>query len=306
MFQKIAASLVVGGMLCAGALVVRAEDQARDQNRTGSGTDASSAGTARDASGTGAGARDATGGAAATDGAQTAGARAGAADAKEETDPTRAFIKEAYIANLFEVQLGQLAAQRLQDDQIKQFARTMVQDHQQANQQLKQIAQAAGAQVSEQLDQVHQAKLAKLQKCQSADFDRKYINCQAAGHMANVLEFRYQSKNAQNDQVKQYAAQTLPKLEQHLKHASDLANKQAGGDEAQTASERQSRDASSSSPDRSTSGTGRTGSTGRGATGADSSSSGTGTGTGAGTSDKSSSSTPDAGKSDKAGASGQK
>jgi len=231
----------------------------------------------------------ATGGAAATeDRAQTAGARDAAADEKEETDPARAFVKEAYIANLFEVQLGQIAAQRVQDDQIKQFARTMVQDHQQANQQLKQIAQGIGLQTNEQLDRVHQAKLAKLQKCQSADFDRKYINCQAAGHMANVLEFRYQAKSAQNDQVKQYAAQTLPKLEQHLKHATELANKQAGGDEARTASERQSSDAA---------GTGRTGSTGRGISGGDSSSGTSGT---SGTSGKSGKS-GDAGSSSSSG-----
>jgi len=152
------------------------------------------------------------------------------------------------VSNIFEIQAGQLAAKRVQDDQIKQFAQQMVKDHQQAQEQLKQVAQAAGVQLHDGLDTLHQAKLQKLQQCPTSEFQRKYINTQAAGHIANVLEFRYQSQNAQNEQVKQLASQMLPKLEEHLKHATDLANQQAGGagGEARTASERQRGDAATS------------------------------------------------------------
>jgi putative membrane protein len=164
-------------------------------------------------------------------------AQSDAAAEQGEQDPTRAFIKEAYSSNLFEVQLGELAAQRAQDDQVKQFARSMVADHTKANEELKRLGQSGDKQTSERLDAVHQAKLQKMQRLPASEFDRKYIFSQVAGHTMNVLEFRYQSQNAQDQQVKQYATQTLPKLEQHLQHANKIA-KQQGGGEAGTAAGR--------------------------------------------------------------------
>jgi putative membrane protein len=175
------------------------------------------------------------------DAAQLAAARE---DEAAMQDPTQWFIKEAYNANLFEIQAGQLAAQRVQDDKIKQFARMMVEDHTKANQQLKQLAQSSQFQVREQLDPIHQMKLQKMQKIPASEFGRKYVNGQVAGHWMSVLEYRYQAKNAQNAQVKQYASQTLPNLEKHLQHVQQLAEQQAGGaGEARTASERQPADA---------------------------------------------------------------
>jgi len=160
----------------------------------------------------------------AADAAQPAGDREEAAQ-----DPTQAFIKDACNDNLFEIQAGQIAVQKAQDDQIKQFAQMLIKDHTQANQQLKQIAQSANVQLEEKLDAVHQAKLQKMQKCPASEFTRKYVFDQAAGHTNDVLEFQYQSQNAQNPQVKQFATQILPKLQQHLKHANDLAMQQVGG-----------------------------------------------------------------------------
>jgi len=166
--------------------------------------------------------------------AQPAGAREQA-----QQDPTQMFVTETYNANMFEIKAGELAAQRAQDDQVKQFARQMVQDHQKANQQLKQVAQSKQIMLKEQLDPMHQAKLQKLQQCSAQDFGRKYINSQAAGHMMQVLEFRYQSQNLQDAELKQWAMQMTPKLEEHLKHATQIATKMAGGMEAQPAGARE-------------------------------------------------------------------
>jgi putative membrane protein len=281
MIRNIAASLIAVGLL---GTAVLAEDQDRSTSSSSSSQQDRSSSTATggqqsDQSGAAGSSRDRSGssrtGAAQTyDQAQTASGRTEAD--KPETDPTKAFIKDASMSNIFEIQAGHLAAKRVQDDQIKQFAQQMVQDHTQAQQQLKQVAQAAGVQLHDQLDMLHQAKLQKLQQCTSSDFQRKYINGQAAGHMMNVLEFRYQSQNAQNDQVKQLASQMLPKLEQHLKHATDLANQQAGGSsgEARTASERERSDSTTGTRSGSDTGTGaRTGKTGDSSSSSSSSSS---------------------------------
>ena len=202
-------------------------------------------------------------------------------------DPAQAFIMEAYSGNLFEIQAGQWVAQKAQDNETKQFARMLVQDHTQANQQLKQIAQSANIQIQEKLDAVHQAKLQKMQQCPPSELSRKFAFGQVAGHTMNVLEYQYQSQNAQNAQVKQYASQALPKLQQHLKHASDLAAKQMGGAEARPAGGRLPADADT--------GTGQ-----QPGQGASDRTTGEGAGTGTGASDQSGA----AGQSDRAGQSG--
>jgi len=164
-------------------------------------------------------------------------------EAGQQQDPTQMFIKDMYSHNLYEVQLSQWVREHAQDDQIKQLADMLIKDHQEANEQLKQVAQSAGAQLDEQLDPVHQAKLEKFQQLPQAEVVRKFANDQVAGHMVSVLELTYQSQNAQDQQVKQFATSMLPKMEQHLDHVTKFATQQAGGapggGEAQTASERQ-------------------------------------------------------------------
>lgn len=207
------------------AAAAEQEDQAGASRDAGAGQDASSEASADvDAN-------------AETDDAQPAAGRQG-----QQQDPTQMFLKDQYSCNLYEIQLSQWVQQKAQDEQIKQFAQMLIKDHQQANQQLKRIAQSAGAQLEEKLDPVHQAKLKKFQQCPQSAVDRKFAFSQAAGHMMGVLELTYQSRNAQNQQVKQYATKMLPKMQQHLDQATQIATQLAGdraGGDAQPAAARQ-------------------------------------------------------------------
>jgi predicted outer membrane protein len=56
----------------------------------------------------------------------------------------QSFIQDAVLCSLKEIHMGQLATQKAQNSEVKQFAQRMVQDHSQANQQLMQIAQSKG------------------------------------------------------------------------------------------------------------------------------------------------------------------
>jgi putative membrane protein len=167
--------------------------------------------------------------------AQPAAGREG----RDRTSPDQAdqnmdhhFAREAAQDNLFEIQAGQLAQERVQSQDVKQFAQMLVQDHQQANQKLQQIAQSKGIDIPKELDEVHQAKLQKMQKMQGKHFEKDFVYGQVAGHVMDVLKFRDASQELQDNELKQFAAQTLPKLQQHLQQAQRLA----GWNEAMPAS----------------------------------------------------------------------
>src|SRR6266700_8006286 len=76
-------------------------------------------------------------------------------------DPQKAgqdtkFIQNAAQGNLTQMELGKLAAQKSQNDQVKQFAEHLQTDHQSANQKLQPIAQSQGVQIPQSLDSRHQ------------------------------------------------------------------------------------------------------------------------------------------------------
>jgi len=146
--------------------------------------------------------------------------------------------------NNFEIQAGQLAQQKAQSNEIKQFAKMMVDDHTQAQQQLQQITQQKGWQFSQELMPVHRAMLDELNKLDGQEFERAYLYGQVAGHTKTALKLRDDKTELQDAQLRQYAATILPKVQQHLQHGQRLAN----ADEAITAGARIGGERSSTTP----------------------------------------------------------
>ena len=151
-----------------------------------------------------------------------------------------------------EVASSRLAQQKSQNAQIKQFAEHMVRDHTKTTQELQQLIQqvpgsgagaatplpngresqgtaqsgqvtnAQGGPQHEGLDQQHTALLQQLQAASGAEFDRIYVRQQVAAHQQAVDLFGNYSRSGDNPLLKQWAAKTLPDLQEHLKLAQAL------------------------------------------------------------------------------------
>lgn len=134
----------------------------------------------------------------------------------------RKFLETAAKDGLAEVELGQLASQRAESPEVKQFGQRMVQDHGKANDQLKQLAQSKGMEVPTETDKSHQKKMEKLQKLNGAAFDKQYMDDMVKDHKKDVKEFEKASKSAKDPDVKAFAAKTLPTLQSHLQQAESL------------------------------------------------------------------------------------
>lgn len=156
--------------------------------------------------------------------APAAGGSASRPAAKESSlnRSDRRFIETAAQDGMAEVELGKLAAQKAQSADVKQFAERMVQDHTKANQQLMQIAQQKGVTVPTALESKHKRTLDKLSKLAPDKFDREYMDQMEEEHKKDVKAFREASKDAKDPEVKAFATQTLPVLEEHHKMADSL------------------------------------------------------------------------------------
>ena len=132
-------------------------------------------------------------------------------------------MMKAAEGGMAEVELGQLASQRATDPQVKQFAQRMVADHGKANDQLKQLASSKNVQLPTDLPASAKRERDRLSKLSGAQFDREYMSHMTSDHKKDTSLFRSTAKSARDADVKQFAAATLPTLEEHLQMAQSIA-----------------------------------------------------------------------------------
>lgn len=135
----------------------------------------------------------------------------------------QSFASQAAIIGKAEIELGQIALKNTQDEDVRTYAERMVKDHSAADKKLQAIAAKENLQLPRALDKEHESLKAKLQGLQGADFDREYVQAMAKGHDKAVALFESASQQPQMpDELKQFAASTLPTLEQHKEMAHSL------------------------------------------------------------------------------------
>jgi putative membrane protein len=137
-----------------------------------------------------------------------------------------AFASQAAIIGKAEIELGQIALKNTQDAGVRKYAERMVKDHSAADKKLKAIAAKESLQLPQSLDQEHESLKTKLQSLKGEDFDRAYVQAMANGHDKAVALFESASQQTQMPgELKQFAASTLPTLEEHKEMAHSLHEK---------------------------------------------------------------------------------
>jgi putative membrane protein len=132
------------------------------------------------------------------------------------------FLIETARGNMAEVELGQLAEQKSNNPEVKKFAERMVADHTKAGEELKQVASNKGVKLPQALNKKEEATKEKLAGLSGAQFDRAYMKDMVKDHADDVDEFQRESQNGQDPAVKNFAAQTLPTVESHLREAKTI------------------------------------------------------------------------------------
>ena len=141
----------------------------------------------------------------------TASSADGALAAKD-----RRFIEKAARSGMAEVEMGKLAQDKAASNQVKAFARKMAEDHSKANDELKQLAAAKGVMLPTEIAAKDRREINKHSKLSGAEFDREYMKSMVSDHQKDVSEFKSESKSALDNDVKNFAAKTLPTLQQHF------------------------------------------------------------------------------------------
>jgi putative membrane protein len=133
------------------------------------------------------------------------------------------FVKKAMQGNIAEVQLGELTLQKSNNDQVKQFARKMIDDHTKLNEQMRSVALQLSVEIPTEVSKKDKSLMNKMQALSGTAYDQAYIKEMVKDHKQDLSEFRME---ASNGHVKDAATQGSKVISEHLQMAQQLAKDQ--------------------------------------------------------------------------------
>ena len=156
--------------------------------------------------------------------AQTVGETSGVNAALGVAPRTGDFISDAAASEMFELAASKLAAEHASGD-VQTFAKEMVSDHTKTTDELNGLAKSAKVSLPITMTGSGQSMLTKLKGLQGQEFAKQYMDDQVSAHKDAVSMFERYGKSGDNEQLKNWANQTLPTLRHHLEMAQNIYGK---------------------------------------------------------------------------------
>ena len=132
----------------------------------------------------------------------------------QETDTL--FAAAAAQSDLYEIGSSELALGRAASEEVRTYAQTMIDHHTMTTEQLTPIAEELGVTPPGETTAAAQLDIAYLETLEGAAFDTAYMEQQRVSHEAAVAAFEIASETAQNADLKAFATENLPIIEEHL------------------------------------------------------------------------------------------
>jgi putative membrane protein len=135
----------------------------------------------------------------------------------------QAFVRAIMESDAAEVQLGQLAQEKSQSDDVKQFGEKMVENRKRLDDQFLPIAKELEVSQPKEPSKKDKQLIAKLGTLSGPQFDEEYIKAVVKGHEKDVKDFKSEAQSAQDPNVQQAAKLDEPVIEQHLQAIEQIA-----------------------------------------------------------------------------------
>jgi putative membrane protein len=134
------------------------------------------------------------------------------------------FAKKAAAGGLTEVELGKIAQQNGDSQDVKDFGAKMVTDHTKINDNLKAIATKDNLTIPDKPNEEQQALIDKLSKDTGKTFDDAYIRAMVRAHVMDKGLFTEEASGARNPDLKQFAEDSLQVITEHLNMIDGIAD----------------------------------------------------------------------------------
>jgi putative membrane protein len=135
----------------------------------------------------------------------------------------QAFLRQMFESDAVEVQLGQMAQEKSQSDDVKQFAEKMVENRKRLDDQLTPLAKRLDVSQPKGPDKKMKQEIARLQTLSGQQFDEEYIRTIAKAHEKDVKSIKQAADTSQDPSVQRTAQADAPVIEQHLQAIQKIA-----------------------------------------------------------------------------------
>lgn len=131
------------------------------------------------------------------------------------------FMKMAAETNMTEAHLGQMAEAQASDQSVKDFGKTLSNDHTTAYESLTVLANKTGETLPKAIG--HNVTIQRLTHLKGKAFDRTFAQDEVQSHKTVLATFKTEAEHGDDPDVKAWAKSMIPTLEGHLKAAESLA-----------------------------------------------------------------------------------
>jgi putative membrane protein len=137
------------------------------------------------------------------------------------------FVAQANLGAPFQIASGRIAEQKATTSDIRDYAHLMVVTHIPVVDALDAVLQRerVSAPADTLLGGAYNTMISSLNAEKGAALDRDYVEGQVEYQKGNAALFRYEIQNGADPDLREFAQRTLPKIEDHLQRALDLAKR---------------------------------------------------------------------------------
>lgn len=144
------------------------------------------------------------------------------ASAGEETITDAKFFERTASANMLEVELGKVAAERATSAEIKAFGERMVADHGKKIDELKALAAKKNVVLPIEMLPQHKAARVRIEALAGAEFDEGYADYMVRAHREMEHLLRKTAETTHDDDIRSFANETIKGVQAHYAHAQKI------------------------------------------------------------------------------------
>ena len=132
------------------------------------------------------------------------------------------FINDASAKGMADIEASRLAHQKTESKEVKDYTIVVINDRTTANQHLAKIAKQLDIPVAPREEVVGKAKELMPEVKDGAAFDQSYADSQVKSTEEAIEQLQQEAKTTNVPEIKAFAEETLPKLQNHLQMAKAL------------------------------------------------------------------------------------
>ena len=134
----------------------------------------------------------------------------------------KAFLKMAAVADMTQAHLGQMAEGKAAPSSIQSFAQTLAKDHTKNYQELAVLDSKLGEPIPIGINVRRNKAMESLADLKGKRFDGQFLRAEIQDHERVLAAFKREAQHGRDQDVKAFASQGLPIVEEHLREAEKL------------------------------------------------------------------------------------